>query len=147
MKLRRRSQEIRFEMTPLIDVVFLLLVFFVFAMVLMIRADSLDLRLPSVGSGATARTGQAIRVTLAQDGSLRVDGEPVEMAAVGEAVRGRMDEGSSVLLSADERAPSGVLIELADALMGAGVTEFSVLGRPAGREEPTAVNPLGSSDE
>ena len=37
--LRRSEHETRVEMMPLIDVVFLLLTFFIYAMVLMVRAE------------------------------------------------------------------------------------------------------------
>lgn len=144
MKLHRRQHEIRLELTPLIDVVFLLLVFFVFALVLMVRADTLDLQLPEVGSGEPARAGQEIRVTLSADGTVYVAGEPVDASDAGDAVRSRLEEfpGTPVVLSADARARAGVLIEIADVLVSAGVTEFSVLGSPiaggASRDGPVS---------
>ena len=44
---RRQPIEPRLELTPLIDVVFLLLTFFVFAMVLSARLEVTDVRLPA----------------------------------------------------------------------------------------------------
>ena len=45
--LRRSEHETRVEMMPLIDVVFLLLTFFIYAMVLMVRAEVLPVPLES----------------------------------------------------------------------------------------------------
>lgn len=140
MKLKRRQHETRLELTPLIDVVFLLLVFFVFALVLMVRADALDLQLPRVGSGSPADRSETVRVTLAEDGAIFVQGEPVERSGAGGAVLRAQAAapGAAVVLSADARATSGALIELADALVAAGITEFSVLGTPAVQASPAA---------
>ncbi len=138
------------EMTPLIDVVFLLLVFFVFALVLMVRADVLDLQLPRIATGSPSQQTQTIRLTLAQDGSILVQGEPTLLGQAGEAVRLAQSQspGSTVILSADARAPSGALIELADSLVAAGITEFSVMGAPADPSEGAlSPNPPESADE
>ena len=133
MKLRRRYHEIRLELTPLIDVVFPLLVFFVFALVLMVRADALDLSLPELRAGRPAERDESVRVTLSEDGAIAVEGEAVNLSTLGEALAEASagSEGVPVIISADARAPAGALIELADALVAAGVTEFSVLGSPA----------------
>jgi biopolymer transport protein ExbD len=140
MKLRRRASDVRLELTPLIDVVFLLLVFFVFALVLMVRADTLDLRLPEVGTGDPAERIEAIRVTLTADGDVLVEGQATEQGAVGESVHAALAArpGAPVVLSADERASAGALIELADTLVAAEVTEFSVLGNPRSADPDNA---------
>ena len=155
MRMKRRQDDTKLELTPLIDVVFLLLVFFVFALVLMVRADVLDLRLPEVGSGETARRGTEVRVTLTEAGSVLVNGRSVEAEGAGDAVLGLLAEtpDALVVLSADERARAGALIELADALVAAGVNEFSVLGSPSGSDtgtggaEEAPMNPGAGLDE
>jgi biopolymer transport protein ExbD len=138
MKLRRHRVPIQLEMTPLIDVVFLLLTFFIFALVLMVRADVLDIRLPRVGSGTPASRAEAVLVSLRADGVVVVNGETVEADRAGDRVRALLEgrEGTTVLLSADERAPAGLLIELADRLVAAGVREFSIAGTPGQGENP-----------
>lgn len=150
MKLRRNRVPIQLEMTPLIDVVFLLLTFFIFALVLMVRADVLDIRLPRVGSGSPASRAEAVLVSLRADGAVIVNGEAVDADRAGDRVRALLEgrEGVAVLLSADERAPAGLLIELADRLVAAGVREFSIAGTPAERENPRGrANPGPASPE
>lgn len=134
MKLRRTHIPVRLDMTPLIDVVFLLLTFFIFAMVLMVRADVLSIVLPKVGTGVSATERGEVLVTLDAQGGVLVDGEPTPPADVGGRLKAILAEreGAVVLLAADARAPAGGLIELADALVEAGVKEFSIIGTPAG---------------
>lgn len=141
-RVRRLDMGTSIDMTPMIDVVFLLLTFFVFAMVLMVRADVLGVSLPELTSGQPAERVEPITVTLRGDGTLALLGEPISAEALGEAVRRLRDErpGAAVLLAADVNADAGALIGLADRLVGAGVTQFSVVGRSAA-ETPAGVGP------
>lgn len=141
-RVRRLDTGTSIDMTPMIDVVFLLLTFFVFAMVLMVRADVLGVSLPELTSGQPAERIEPITVTLLGDGTLALLGEPIAAEALGEAVRRLRDErpGAPVLLAADVNADAGALIGLADRLVGAGVTQFSVVGRSA-PETPVGAGP------
>lgn len=125
--------EVRLDLTPLIDVVFLLLTFFLFSMVLMVRADVLDVSLPEIGSGRPGERVSAITVSIDADGAVFVNGEPVEVSGVADEVKRLRAEAEEapVLLAVDEGGRAGRLIELADVLRGAGINEFSVIGRPA----------------
>ncbi len=135
----------RLELTPLIDVVFLLLTFFVFALVLMVRADVLDVKLPELGAGRSADRTPAITIVIDEDGTLFVEGEATELAGVGDRVRAlRSERGESapVLLAVDERGRAGDLIKLADTLNAEGIAEFSIIGRPARPGAPEQKPPL-----
>ena len=56
-KLRTSLHEPRLEMTPLLDVVFLLLTFFAFSMLVMVRADVVDVDLPVIDPTDTRAFG------------------------------------------------------------------------------------------
>jgi biopolymer transport protein ExbD len=75
LRLRRAEPDMRIEMMPLIDVIFLILTFFVYAMVLMVRVDVLPVPLESYASGESAESDPAIAVTLRLDGSIHVGQE------------------------------------------------------------------------
>ncbi len=132
-RLPRRSPEPRLDLTPLIDVVFLLLTFFVFSIVLMVRADALDVRLPELVEGENAPTGPAVTVTVTEAGDIRVDSEPTPIESLAEITRARLDAIGTdrLLLAVDENAPSGTLIRVAGELARNGLGDFSVIGRPA----------------
>jgi len=73
-------------MMPLIDVVFLLLTFFIYAMVLMVRAEVLPVPLETYVSGTAAEPRQTISVTIAVDGNIYVGKVIVPLENVAEAV-------------------------------------------------------------
>lgn len=130
----------------MIDVVFLLLTFFVFAIVMMVRADVLGVSLPELTSGEPAQRVEPITVTLLADGSFALMGDPVASDALTEAVRALHEQrpDAPVLLAADVNADAGSLIQLADRLVGAGVTQFSVVGRARPVEQSPAPAEGGS---
>lgn len=70
--IRRTEHDTRIEMMPLIDVVFLLLTFFIYAMVLMVRAEVLPVPLESYVSGSQAGPLPTISITIAVDGNIYV---------------------------------------------------------------------------
>lgn len=132
IRFRRTSPEVRLEMTPMIDVIFLLLTFFIFALVLMVRAEVLDVKLPELGAGE-APSGELITVAIEQDGRLVVEGQVVELSGLVERVKRLQEERpeARLVVAVDREGRSGVLIQVADALAGAGLGEFGIIGTRA----------------
>ena len=123
------------EMTPLLDVVFLLLTFFIFALVLMVRADVLGISLPRLGSAASASGSETITVALDAAGVVYVDGRAVALEGVTariDALRQERPE-ARLFVAVDQNGRSRDLLRLIDTMVGDGITDFSLLGRP-GRE-------------
>ncbi len=131
-------------MTPLIDVVFLLLTFFVFSLVLMVRADVMDVKLPELSAGRSAERTPAITIVIDERGTLFVEGEAAALSEIGDRVRAlRVERGEAapLLLAVDAQGRAGDLIQLADTLNAEGIGEFSVIGRPAKGASPGAGDP------
>jgi biopolymer transport protein ExbD len=132
-RVRRMSGDVHVELTPMIDVVFLLLTFFVFAIVLMVRADVLDVNLPELSSGRNADAVAPITIAITESGELLVNREAVGLDGVVEkvqAIKNELGDGPLVL-AVDTKSQAGILIALADRLTGAGLGEFSIIGHKA----------------
>ncbi len=123
-------------MAPLVDVVFLLLTFFVFAMVLMVRAEVLDVTLPTLGAGESAEHVAAVTITLDAEGRIYLDAEPIERAGLIEALRGALAEmpDAKINIAADTACPSGELLGVIDLLSEGGFGAFQLFGRPEAGE-------------
>lgn len=120
-------------MAPLIDVVFLLLTFFVFAMLLMVRAQVLDVTLPTLSAGAPAEDVESVTISLDDEGGTFVDGERVERDALIPAVRTRLERmpGAKIYLAADTGGSSGDLLAVIDLLSRNGFGNFQLFGLPS----------------
>ncbi|MGH7565417.1 MAG: ExbD/TolR family protein [Gemmatimonadota bacterium] len=122
------------DITSLIDVVFLLLLFFVVTSTFLER-PGLDLTLPAASPTDVARRDE-VTVELDADGATWLDGRRVEVASLEGALESALAAGGTerVVLEADERVPHGRVVEAMDAARRAGATGLVVATRP--REEP-----------
>jgi len=76
-RVRRSSESARVEMTPLIDVVFLLLTFFILSLLVTVRAEVLPVQLSPVGTGESVEPGRIAAITIDARGEFYFDREPV----------------------------------------------------------------------
>jgi len=88
LTLRRPDSETRIELMPLIDVIFLILTFFIYAMVLMVQIDVMPVPMESYITGESAEPVPATSITIDLDGSIYVG----QQAATIEQVPGMIDE-------------------------------------------------------
>lgn len=113
----------RVEIVPLIDVVFLLLVFFIYAMLSMTVYRGLRVDLPA---GHGSKEDKTVIVTIAADNTFSIDGRSLARDdAIVEAVERATDRNAPVLVSGDSSADLGTAIEFLDGLRKAGVTAVS----------------------
>lgn len=124
--------EVRLEMTPLIDVVFLLLTFFVFSIVLMVRAERLEIVVPELAQGEAVEAGSGITVSVTREGGYFVNQDPVGIDELASLVRARLVErpGAGLSIAADEGAPWGSVMAVVERLKAEGLTTFNLIGSP-----------------
>ncbi len=123
------DRKARVEMISLMDVMFLILVFFVYSIFSMSVHRGLKVDLPAA-KGAQLKGEQTI-ITLAADGSLALNQEPMPLDdLVLATVRIWRERAQPVLISADRAAALGTGIELLGKLKNGGVERvaFQVSG-------------------
>ena len=121
---RRRA---RIEMLPLIDVVFLLLVFFIYAMLSMVVHRGIEVELPGAASAQTDQR-ESVTVSIDKDRRLFVEGRETslsELAARVRAARARRGTNLPVWIEGHREAPLESAVGALDALRSAGITEVS----------------------
>ena len=123
MRLPRRKPRARLELLPLMDVVFIVLVFLVYAMLNMSEQKGIDVSLPQAAS-ASAQGEEGPVLSIAADGSLYWEKRRIEAADLqGLLLPGRPDEIVRVL--ADRAAPFSAVVAALDALRAAGRLRIS----------------------
>lgn len=138
MKFRRqRSAELGVNLTPLIDVVFLLLIFFMVSTTFT-RETQLTIDLPEAEGTPRETVTQPVEVLVAEDGSYRVNGKPVAdrrfrtlQAALYDTSAG--DTTLPLVIAADAQAPHAAVVLAMDAAGQMGFARLSIATRePAG---------------
>ncbi len=112
---------------PLINVVFLLLIFFMLAGSLT-AMDPFEVRPPESASDAPDEE-QSLLVLVGADGRLALDGQVLEAAALREAVAARLATAPdlSTRLKADASAEAVRVVEVMELLQTAGVRHLQLL--------------------
>jgi biopolymer transport protein ExbD len=123
---RKKDEQEGIDISPLIDMVFILLIFF---MVSTTFQKDMDLKInrPKASSAAKS-SSKVLRIFVAQDGSTYLDAQPVRSWMIQSRVREKLETGSSdsVLVVADDSVPTGKLVEVVDQARLAGAEDVGV---------------------
>lgn len=149
LRIKREEIAPRMEMTAMIDVIFLLLTFFIYSLAMMISARVLPVQLTTVSAAATgsgtSQTTQVQAITIDKAGVLYFNREPVSMSQLDSQLRkiaGDADQPTVYLAmeaqGTTDRGP--LLMQLIDRVRGAGIDRFVIVGqKPVG--SPTGETP------
>ena len=121
------KKKARIEMLPLIDIVFLLLVFFIYAMLSMAVHRGLLVNLPS-SSTAKIDKNLILSITIKEDGTIYLDKERVSLEILGESLKQRVRsmKETGVLLFADRSLSYQKLFQVLDQIRMAGLSRISL---------------------
>jgi len=135
-RIRRNDWAPRVEMTAMIDVIFLLLTFFIYCMIMMIRADVLPVRLTPISTGNAATPEKIEAITIDKSGSLFFNRQKVAYDELDARLSALAKDGSHgriyVALEAEGASDRGpVLLNMIERLRAAGINDFVFVGAPA----------------
>ena len=118
------------NMSPLIDVVFLLLIFFVVTTVF-VEETGVDVQKP-VATSAKDLDKTSIMFALTQDGEIVYGGRAISLNAVrGIVSQQRHRHDVPVIVMGDTRAQMGILVDLIDECKLAGAKQVSIAAQRA----------------
>jgi len=123
----RTDDETAVDISPLIDVVFILLIFFMVSTTF-VKDSKLDIERPGAASASMA-PAKAVRITIDRTGSITMDNVPVRPWMVQSRVREALNGGDAeaVLVITDRRVAAERLIEVVDQARLAGATDVGVV--------------------
>ena len=126
----KRRDEPRIDLTPLIDVVFILLLFFMVTTTFN-RQSELKVDLPEASTRAEPQEKPPVRLVIDADGHYFINGREVVntrgetlIAALREAVG--EDAEQPVILQADAKTPHQAVVTAMDAAARLGITHLSI---------------------
>lgn len=131
MKIRveHASKAPALALTSMLDVIFLLLCFFVTVSVFSQWESEISIKLPSAKTADEPdRLPGEIIANVAKDGSVRVNGAELTLTQLGEKLEriAKFYSGQAVIIRADKETPYEYLVNVIDTCRGAGVWNFSL---------------------
>ena len=126
-RVRRRVDEIDVNMTPLIDVVFLLLIFFMVSTTFS-RESRIGMELPTSVSEVPAPENP-VEILVSADGSYRINGQQVAAAdrdTLGKSLTQLADPKQPLVITADKRTEHEYLVRILDVAGGLGFSRINI---------------------
>ncbi|SBS34247.1 Biopolymer transport protein ExbD [Marinomonas spartinae] len=131
MKFRRQKlDDVQINLTPLIDVVFLLLLFFVISTTFNHRSE-LTIDLPSSEAGAPANdNSKDVDIVVTADGQYVINGQTLINEKTNTLVQGikevsHGDYSRPLIITADAKAPYEMVLKIYDAASQLGITKIA----------------------
>jgi biopolymer transport protein ExbD len=135
--LRQRRESVELNLTPLIDVVFLLLIFFMVSTTFETR-PALELTLPESAS-AEAAAASPLRVSISEQGEYALNGSVVDdRKALQEALAGRVDVArkQGLVIEADARARHQAVVAVLDEAAALDISRVRIATTSQSRQKP-----------
>jgi len=128
MKKRRLAleEEGGIDLTPMLDVVFILLIFFIVS-TSFVKESGIDVNRPKATT-STSKPKANILIAINENGSVWIDKREVDIRAVRanvERLRALNPDGS-VIIQADQSSKTGTLVKVMDQIRLAGVEDISI---------------------
>ena len=130
---RHQADEINVNLTPLIDVVFLLLIFFMVSTTFT-RETQLEVDLPQADNTAEVSAERPLEVVITAEGEYRVNGQGL-VNAQARTLRMALSKAAAdnfelpLTISADARTPHQAVVMAMDVAGGLGFTKLSITTR------------------
>jgi biopolymer transport protein ExbD len=122
----RNEEEAEINLTPMLDVVFIMLIFFIVT-ASFVKESGIDVNKPDAATAERKERGN-ILVALTETGEIWIDKRQVDVRAVRaniERLHAENPQGS-VIIQADRNSKNGLLVEVMDAARQAGVFNVSI---------------------
>ncbi len=127
MRLRSKKDSVdNIDVSPLIDMVFILLIFFMVTTTF-VKDMKLDINRPAASSASRSDT-KVVRVYIDSSSEIYIDNQPVKLWAIQSKVRDllRTTTDKSVLVVTDTNIPVDVLINVVDECRMSGAKDVAV---------------------
>jgi biopolymer transport protein ExbD len=125
------------DLTPVVDVVFNLLIFFALSLNFAAASRGIDVKLPSSSSAQTLKSDQ-LTINLTKNNKTYLDDKPVSnIDELKKQLKEKADIKSLIVIRADNDVSHGKVVEIMDAVKSAGLNRIAIAVDAAKIEKQT----------
>lgn len=125
--LRKKEEDPKVDLTPMVDVVFLLLIFFMISTTF-IETPGLSIKLPQSSATTVTQSSEEIRIYISREGEIAYKNEPLtvsELTSLLMSYRGQARD-MAFFLFADRDARHGRVVQVMDLAREAGFGKLAI---------------------
>jgi biopolymer transport protein TolR len=133
---RRRGIISEINVTPLVDIMLVLLIIFMLTAHLIAR-QAIEIELPRAAQ-STALPPTTLAITLKADGAIFLNDKPVTPGALRAAIKAAVarDPRTQAIVAGDKRVSHGRVVWVLDAVKSLGITQFAIQIDPQAMTAP-----------
>jgi biopolymer transport protein ExbD len=122
------EDEAQIDMTPMLDIVFIMLIFFIVT-TSFVKEKGLDVNRPEDNQAKNDKPSKALSIRISEDGTIMMGGREVDIRRVVANTQTYLAENNTdtAAIQADEEAEHGVVVEVMNQVKIAGISKVSVL--------------------
>ena len=127
-RIARSEDEAEINITPMLDIVFIMLIFFIVT-TSFVKEIGLELNRPSNEPQEEKKISEVIAIRIEASGQIQVNNRPVDIRAVRANVEGELATkgfNTAVVVIADRSADSGLMVRVIDQARMAGASSVSI---------------------
>lgn len=127
-RIARSEEEAEINITPMLDIVFIMLIFFIVT-TSFVKEIGLELNRPSNEPQEEKKISEVIAIRIESSGAIEVSGRQVDIRAVRANVEGELatkGPTTPVVVIADRAADSGLMVRVIDQARMAGADSVSI---------------------
>ncbi len=116
------------NLTPLIDIVFLLLIFFMLT-AHFVQDEAIEIDLPEASSAEQFNENKIVRISIDKNNRIFLDDEPVELIDLEPELKSALKsrENKSVQIRGDNDSGLGIAVSVLDMARRAGATDVDII--------------------
>ncbi len=113
------------DLTPVVDVVFNLLIFFALSLNFAATSGGINVKLPSASSAEPVKTEQ-LTINLTQAGQVYYNDKEIKIDDLSSKLESIEDKDSIVIIRADNTVPHGQVVEVMDIVKTEGFSKLAI---------------------
>jgi biopolymer transport protein ExbD len=113
------------DLTPIVDVVFNLLIFFAVTLSFAATSGGINVKLPTASSADPVET-EEITVNLTEDGKLFYNDTSVDIEGLAAKLKEVKNKESVIIIRADNTVPHGKVVQVMDTVKSEGLSKIAI---------------------
>lgn len=113
------------DLTPVVDIVFNLLIFFALSLNFAAASRGIDIKLPSASSAKTIRSDQ-VTVNLTKEGLTFLNDKKITLEQLGPMLKEKADKKSLVIIRADSEVEHGRVVRIMDIIKSQDLNRIAI---------------------
>ncbi len=117
------------DLTPVVDVVFNLLIFFALSLNFTPAIKGINIKIPEVGSPVGEIKTEKISVSVYADGRIYLDNKQVSRKSLREMLEKSPDKSAIAVIKAEENVAHGTIVDIMSVIKASGYTKLALAAR------------------